>query len=729
MVRRRVIVAIVAMMLLWSSGLSQSAALASEDKVDCKVATVAFARGSGQDLNAQESRRFRDQLESRIGKSNLNFYELGTAAHGGYQYPAVDVANWTQNTNAIGAKLSSGRGLRYGRSVNSGVYELHKYLLDRQSKCPQEYFILGGYSQGAQVVGQMLSYMKDVDKKRIIFNALFGDPKLHLPEGKGFNPPACRNEYLSLYRREIANCDVDNGSLGARKPYVSNIDAGKTGLWCLAQDFVCGSTKTFLENDGHEQYAINNGPIDDAAREAASRLKDILQKEGKKSFADTIDNKPKNNNLGTAGTDVVFMLDTTGSMSGIIDQTKQFIRHYSEQIKEIHGRVGLVVYRDKGDEYTAQKLSDLQPDTTHMLQQLDSVRVDGGGDGPEAVLHAAMTTLNTMKWKQGATKAIILLTDAGYHSPDKVDGTTLEAVAKRSLEIDPVNIYPVTPRDSEQYRLLAEQTSGQVIVSQGDSDGVIRGLTAALTKIKNRPNVKLKIGAYRADIGQAITFDASDSYVVDGKITKYEWDFDGDGTIDRVTDSPVAKHSYQQKFDGVMQVRMWADNDTIANISAPVKVGVPKEERTLPTAPKLSAKVVKRENGKATVRLSIEPTNNLADSWLVRQDDDRLGSIVGNQQQVDIEEVEARGEATFGVRGATSDGYVGKESFVTVTFDTPSNAEPGSSSHSGGSIEGAVRRCPYGFTISPVVVDCQYKKVQFGRWSFSWIAWHVRWKR
>lgn len=721
---------IVATVVLWNSGLFQVTALASNSRPDCRSATAIFARGSGQDLNAKESRRFRDQLESRIGKSNLNFYELGTTAHGGHKYPAVTVGEWWKNTNALGAKITGGKGGQYGKSVSEGVHELQAYLVARHAVCPQEMVILGGYSQGAQVVGEALSRIPESIKKLIVFSALFGDPKLHLPEGEGFNPPACRNENLSAYRREIANCDVDNGSLGARKPYVSEVDAGKTGLWCLAQDFVCGSTKTFFENDGHGQYARDNGPIDDAAREAAGRLKTALQRENKPSAANAINNKPKNNNLGTTGTDVVFVLDTTGSMSGTIEQTKQFIRNYSAKIKEIHGRVGLVVYRDKGDEYTAKKLSDLQSDTSHMLQQLEAVHADGGGDTPEAALHAIMTALNTMKWKPGATKAIILLTDAGYHSPDRVDGTTLEAVVKRSLEIDPVNVYPIIPYTDPQYRALAEQTTGQVIISQDDSEGgVVQGLTAALTKIKNRPNPKLKIGAYRADVGQVIAFDASDSYVVDGKITKYEWDFDGDGTIDRVTENPIVKHSYHQKFDGIMQVRMRADNDTVANISAPVKVGVPKEERALPTAPKLSAKIVKHEYGKATVRLLIEPTNNLADRWMIRQGDDQLGSIVGSQHQVDIEHVEAKGEATFGVRGATSDGYVGKESFVTVKFDSSPNAGSSDSSYqSGGSIEGGAKHCPYGFTIGPFTVGCQYKKVRFWRWSFDWILWNVSWR-
>ena len=702
--------------------------LALDNRSDCRAAVAIFARGSGQDLDSQESKRFRDQLKLRIGEFNLHFYELGTAAQGKYQYPAINVSDWWRNGNALGAKITSGKGGKYGRSVNQGVQELQAYLIFRQIACPQEMFILGGYSQGAQVIGQALNLIPESIKKRIVFSALFGDPKLHLPEGEGFNPPACRHENLSVYRREIINCDIDNGSLGARKPYLAAYDAHKTGLWCLEQDFVCGTTKSALKNSGHNQYARHNGPIDAAASEAAKRLKVALQREKKKAIADTIDDKPTSNNLGTTGTDVVFVLDTTGSMSGIIEQTKQFIRRYSAKIKEIHGRAGLVVYRDRDDEYTAKKLSDLQPDTTHMLRQLEMVHADGGGDNPEAALHATMTALNSMKWKPGATKAIILLTDAGYHSPDKVDGTTLQAVVKRSLEIDPVNVYPIIPYDDPQYHALAEQTTGQVIISRDNSDGVVQGLTAALTKIKNRPNAKLKIGAYRADIGQTITFDASDSYVVDGKITKYEWDFNGDGVIDQVTENPITRHVYNQKFDGVMQVRMWADNDTVANISAPVKVGVQQQEPALPAAPKVSASIVKHHGGKATIRLSWQPTGGVVNKWFIRQDDDQLGYTVGSQYQIEIEDVEAKGEVVYGVRGATDDGYVGKESFATVKFDTLSADNSNESSHPGSSTASISKPCPYGLKVGPLTIECRYKKVRFWQWSFNWIVWDVSWR-
>ena len=700
-------VTVIASVLVFETGVM---AKKVDDK--CMLATAIFARGSGQGLNAKEAQTFRRQLQNRVGKDKLNFYELGSESYGGNQYPAVDVSNvW--NGNAIGAKLSGGMGNTYGKSVKEGVAELRAYLDARHRKCPNEFFILGGVSQGAQVVGQALPNISSGVKNKIVFNMLFGDPKLYLPEGEGIFPPACRNENLSAYRREIANCHVDNGALGARKPFLPSEDNSKTGLWCLANDYVCGSSKFVWDVEGHGKYANSNGPIDDGVREAANRLKNAAKLASQNDPG--INDKPLNNNMGTTGTDVVFVLDTTGSMSLYIDQMKTFIRNYSSKIKEMNGRVGLVVYRDAGDEYTAKKVSDLQSDTTDLLNQLDRVTVDGGGDDPEAALHASMVAMNEMKWQKGATKAIILLTDAGYHEPDKVDGSTLAAVAKRSLEIDPVNIYPVVEKHLEgSYEDMASQTTGQVIVSGGEND-TIAALSKALTKIKNRPNAKLKIGEYYAEVGQKITFDAGDSYVVDGSITKYEWDFDGDGKIDQTTTSPVASHVYNEKFDGIMQVRMSASNDTVSNISAPVKVGTKPNLPVGPGAPQVSAKIIERNGNKATIRLNWQPVDELSSRWLVSLDDTNLGYTVGEQRQLDITDVDVSTSRKVTVTGVKADGYAGKPATVQVDNEIPTPNPEGPTS----------RPCPYKIRVGLFTIACRYQKVTFGGWSFYWMVWYI----
>ena len=306
-------------------------------------------------------------------------------------------------------------------------------------------------------------------------------------------------------------------------------------------------------------------------------------------------------------------------------------------------------------------------------------------DEPEAALHASMVAMNEMKWQKGATKAIILLTDAGYHEPDKVDGSTVATVAKRSLEIDPVNVYPVVEHHlASSYTDVAKQTLGQVVVGGGEND-TIGALTKALTKIKNRPNAKLKIGEYYAEIGQEITFDASDSYVVDGKITKYEWDFDGDGKIDQTTTNPVASHVYTEKFDGIMQVRMSADNDTVSNISAPVKVGIKPNRPVGPGAPQVSAKIIERDGDKATIRLNWQPVDNLSSRWLIRLDDNNLGWAVSEQRQLDITDVDISKTRTITVTGVKTDGYVGKPTSIQINNETPTPQ----------SENPIVKQCPY----------------------------------
>lgn len=306
-------------------------------------------------------------------------------------------------------------------------------------------------------------------------------------------------------------------------------------------------------------------------------------------------------------------------------------------------------------------------------------------DEPEAALHASMVAMNEMKWQKGATKAIILLTDAGYHEPDKVDGSTVATVAKRSLEIDPVNVYPVVEHHlADSYTDVAKQTSGQVVVSGGEND-TIGALTKALTKIKNRPNAKLKIGEYYAEIGQEITFDASDSYVVDGKITKYEWDFDGDGKVDQTTTTPTTSHIYNEKFDGIMQVRMSADNDTVSNISAPVKVGIKPNRPVGPGAPRVSAKIIERDGDKATIRLNWQPVDDLSSRWLIRLDDNNLGWAVGEQRQLDITDVDISKTRTITVTGVKTDGYVGRHKTTQINNETPTPQ----------SENPIVKQCPY----------------------------------
>src|SRR5690348_7427604 len=99
--------------------------------------------------------------------------------------------------------------------------------------------------------------------------------------------------------------------------------------------------------------------------------------------------------------EVVFCLDTTGSMGGLIEAAKQKIWSISNQIANGKPtpdlKIGLVAYRDKTDAYIT-KVFDLTDDLDAVHGHLKEFAAEGGGDGPESVNKALDDAVNKIKW-------------------------------------------------------------------------------------------------------------------------------------------------------------------------------------------------------------------------------------------------------------------------------------------------------------------------------------------
>src|SRR5262249_26294755 len=99
--------------------------------------------------------------------------------------------------------------------------------------------------------------------------------------------------------------------------------------------------------------------------------------------------------------EVVFCLDTTGSMAGLTGGAKAKIWAICNQIAS--GKptpelsVGLVAFRDRGDEYIT-KVTDLTTDLDAIHAQLKTFKAAGGGDTPESVNQALDDSVNKVKW-------------------------------------------------------------------------------------------------------------------------------------------------------------------------------------------------------------------------------------------------------------------------------------------------------------------------------------------
>jgi hypothetical protein len=115
--------------------------------------------------------------------------------------------------------------------------------------------------------------------------------------------------------------------------------------------------------------------------------------------------------------EVVFVLDTTGSMGGLIEGAKQKIFSIASRIATGKPtprlKVGLVAYRDEGDEYVTRRF-DLSEDLDTVFTNLRQFTADGGGDTPEHVGQGLGEAVSKMSWSPNreTMKVIFLVGDA-----------------------------------------------------------------------------------------------------------------------------------------------------------------------------------------------------------------------------------------------------------------------------------------------------------------------------
>lgn len=121
-----------------------------------------------------------------------------------------------------------------------------------------------------------------------------------------------------------------------------------------------------------------------------------------------------------ASIEVVFVLDTTGSMGGLIDAAKEKIWSIASSMASANNapeiKMGLVAYRDRGDDYVT-RVVDLSDDLDSMYATLMDFEAAGGGDGPESVNQALDDAINKVSWDsdQKTYKVVFLVGDAPPH--------------------------------------------------------------------------------------------------------------------------------------------------------------------------------------------------------------------------------------------------------------------------------------------------------------------------
>ncbi len=265
---------------------------------------------------------------------------------------------------------------------------------------------------------------------------------------------------------------------------------------------------------------------------------------------------------GAAGLDLVFVVDTTMSMRPYVTQVQNFVMGMAERLGALSSsyRFALVSFADDpawtgvAGSYASRVDVPFTTDAAELRAALEELVPIDGGDGPEAVLSGLEEAIS-LPWRDGVKKVVIPISDNTGRDPEQTSGLTRRQVTEHALAVDPAEIYPVAVGGSALATFLAEvaeQTGGLASVAGGDLAGE---LTRTIADAMDKPFAWIQ-GPWVAQVGATLRLDARGSYAPVGHLVSYEWDVDGDGTVDYVTSDPVIEHTYDEELDGYATVRV-----------------------------------------------------------------------------------------------------------------------------------------------------------------------------
>lgn len=246
------------------------------DDYQCVDVTLVFNRGSGQNgMHKHLGNKFTDAFQGAEKESYAffkNHADHFINYYPGISYKAVSVHDFPGKYDSVGykavpvgwqnvARISNSANSDaswfpgdYQSSVQHGVAETVGYIKDQVASCPDQYLMVGGYSQGAQVIGEALFQLTDQERQQILGVGLFGDPK-YIASTDGL--PIKLDPTVSFPWRRGEARDKDTGMLEPRFPYVPGGMERRTLSWCSKNDIVCAGWSALRSSSSHSSYSAN----------------------------------------------------------------------------------------------------------------------------------------------------------------------------------------------------------------------------------------------------------------------------------------------------------------------------------------------------------------------------------------------------------------------------------------------------------------------------------------
>ena len=171
-------------------------------------------------------------------------------------------------------------------------------------------------------------------------------------------------------------------------------------------------------------------------------------------------------------TQVMFIVDTTGSMGDELAYLQKDFSKIVEDVKAENVSYSVNFYRDEGDIYVT-KTNGFSSDIKEVQKLINAESAGGGGDTPEAVAEILKETItdNTV-WEDDANKVAFLIFDAPPHDGSaeiEMIRKAVETAAAKGIHVVPV-VASNAERETELFgRALAIMTNGEYVFLTDDS--------------------------------------------------------------------------------------------------------------------------------------------------------------------------------------------------------------------------------------------------------------------
>lgn len=183
--------------------------------------------------------------------------------------------------------------------------------------------------------------------------------------------------------------------------------------------------------------------------------------------------------------ELVFCLDATGSMSGLIQTAKDKIWDIISGIAEGESapniRLGMVFYRDRDDDFVT-KVYDLTQDIDSLYIELQGIHARGGGDTPESVNLALYEAIENISWSKKKNKkvfrTVFLVGDCPPHMDypqEKEYPEICKIAAKKGIVINTIKLGNSCKGAIEHFKAISAKTNGNYLhLDQNATDVVIQ---------------------------------------------------------------------------------------------------------------------------------------------------------------------------------------------------------------------------------------------------------------